>query len=710
MGLTSIAYIVGIIILILGSYTRDRLGGEHIGHNIFMVALGFGLFAILIGASVDISTWSRAVVPLFFFKLAYVTLFIGVAYVLRFAIIFPYELHSRFVAILYGLISAGAAWFVFFSGSFVKTIGHTGDNFIIDPGYTYFSYIVGGIWALIAAAGLLLLVRSFFLKSNIYRLQSRIIGLTLLLSGALGFFLQFPAFEYAPVTFPLIALPGFLMLLGIYWAISITKLFDIRDLLRRSLSSVAFAILVGTPVGILAALILMAQGLPAIIPVLGVPLLFVGAAYFFTFISNLLSQAFNIRGNYLDTLERGLSDIDFSQGRGIIFEKLSSLLCDSMSFNDFSVLLENADGNLETAYSNFGAKLTIEHQNSPFEFVINMKTDILLKTEAIANHNFNSVKGQLLTIYDALKAEALIILREGHHIIGLIALGQKRSSADYTAYDAQVLRMIYGKLFAIGFYLKNIAKESILTTVDRELQYSNQIIASIQENIDKVDHPKTDLAFVSKSTRKLGGDFIDFVKLAPDRWFFIVGDVSGKGLNASMSMVILKSTIRLFLREEKDFNRLVVKVNAFIKNNLPRGTFFAGVFGLFDFSKDKLYFINCGVPVMFLYSPQFNNVVEVQGEGRVLGFVKDYEPYLKLRKISLQKGSILFITTDGIVDSESIRNERFGKERVQRCVSDFRNYNAETMVQMTMGSLQTFISGDLEDDITVMALKYQCDN
>jgi serine phosphatase RsbU (regulator of sigma subunit) len=218
------------------------------------------------------------------------------------------------------------------------------------------------------------------------------------------------------------------------------------------------------------------------------------------------------------------------------------------------------------------------------------------------------------------------------------------------------------------------------------------------------------LGFLSKSTRKLGGDFIDFVKLSPDRWFFIVGDVSGKGLNASMSMVILKSTVRLFLREEKDFSRLIVKVNAFIKDNLPRGTFFAGVFGLFDFSKDTMYFVNCGIPVMFMFSPQFNNVIEVQGEGRVLGFVKDYAPYLKLRKISLQKGAILFISTDGIIDSESIRNERYGKERVQRCVNEFRGYNAETMVQMTLGSLQTFISGELEDDITLMALKYQCDS
>ena len=66
---------------------------------------------------------------------------------------------------------------------------------------------------------------------------------------------------------------------------------------------------------------------------------------------------------------------------------------------------------------------------------------------------------------------------------------------------------------------------------------------------------------------KLGGDFIDFIQLGPDKSLFVMGDVSGKGLNASMSMVILKSVLRTFLSETGDFKQLVVKVNSFIRNN-----------------------------------------------------------------------------------------------------------------------------------------------
>ena len=166
-----------------------------------------------------------------------------------------------------------------------------------------------------------------------------------------------------------------------------------------------------------------------------------------------------------------------------------------------------------------------------------------------------------------------------------------------------------------------------MTTVDREVALSDQIIRFALEKVERIDHPKADAAWSARSARSLGGDFIDFVRLSQDRWFVVMGDVSGKGLSASMNMLILKSMIRTFLRVEKDFVGLVSRVNAFIKDNLPKGTFFAGVFGYLDLAKDIFYYINCGVPTILLYSPSFDTFIEVQGEGRILGFVKDIAPY-----------------------------------------------------------------------------------
>jgi hypothetical protein len=706
MGLTIFAYALGIITLVMGSYIRDKLGGFSVSRSVFFLCIGLGSFSILNALAVDFSGWNSPDLTSFCYRLGMSGLALGGIFFLRLSLSFPYDSKGKALDVLSWAAFIALAYLICFSPYFAGKLSRVDGVFTVERG-EYFLPVVLGLWGLNVLSGAVLFLRSLSMKSRIFRFQSRVIMLFGFLMAALGVAMHLFLSVSVPFLYPLLGMNGFILMLGIYWAVSISRLFDLKALAGQVLATAFFILIAGFPIGIGLAYLLIYMDDYPLVASLGVPAAFLAATYAYSAFSDRFFKAFNLRGDYLPRLEKGLAEIDFSQGRGIVFDKLSETLRATMNFSDFSVLLEDPDGNFQVAHTNCGAKLTVDKKMGPFEFVINMKTDIVLKTEAIANHNFHPVKGPLLEIFESLKAEALIILREGHHIISIIALGQKKTGADYTSYDSQVLRMVYGKLFAVGFYLKNIAKESILTTVDRELQYSNQIITSVQENIDRVENPKADLSFISKSTRKLGGDFIDFVKLSPDRWFFIVGDVSGKGLNASMSMIILKSTIRVFLKEEKDFSRLVIKVNAFIKENLPRGTFFAGVFGLFDFSKDTMYFVNCGIPVMFMFSPQFNNVIEIQGEGRVLGFVRDYAPYLKLRKISLQKGAVLLITTDGIIESESMRGERYGKERVQRCLSDFKHYPAEKMAQLSFNSLQNFVSQEISDDVTILALKYQ---
>jgi len=197
------------------------------------------------------------------------------------------------------------------------------------------------------------------------------------------------------------------------------------------------------------------------------------------------------------------------------------------------------------------------------------------------------------------------------------------------------------------------------------------------------------------------------VRISEHRWFFVVGDVSGKGLNASMSMVILKSMIRTLLREEKDFVKLVSRTNAFIKERLPRGTFFSGVFGFLALDKGSIYFINCGIPAMFFRSPSLDSVIETQGEGKMLGFVKNIEPYLKTRKLALPPGSRLLISTDGIVEAESVRGERYGKERLVRILGENKASSAAETVEAVVRSASAFAGGRLDDDITVVAIDYQ---
>ena len=255
--------------------------------------------------------------------------------------------------------------------------------------------------------------------------------------------------------------------------------------------------------------------------------------------------------------------------------------------------------------------------------------------------------------------------------------------------------------------MRNISNKDVIGVVNREIKMSSQIITSIQENIDHVKNMKVDIGYLMVPAHNIGGEFIDMSRLTENRHLFVVGDLSGKGIAASMNMVILKSIIRSYLSEVHDFKQLVVKLNTFVRDSLPKGTIFAGLFALIDFETDTMYYINCGVPALMMYTQVYNNVIEIQGSGHVLGFVKDISPYISVKTTKLNHGDIIMACTDGLIQSHSLRGEQFGKERVQQAVLDNSTYPAQRMAQFTFDGLLKFMSKEMEDDVSILVIKYE---
>ena len=270
-----------------------------------------------------------------------------------------------------------------------------------------------------------------------------------------------------------------------------------------------------------------------------------------------------------------------------------------------------------------------------------------------------------------------------------------------------VFDKLYSHFFVYGYYMRNISNKDLIGVVNREIRMSSQIITSIQENIDHVKNDKIDTGYLMVPAHNIGGEFIDMIRLTATRHLFVVGDLSGKGIAASMNMVILKSIIRTFLADTHDFKELVIKTNTFIRDSLRKGTIFAGLFALVDFETDTMYYINCGIPALMMYTQVYNNVIEIQGSGHVLGFVKDISPYISVKTTKLNRGDIILACTDGLVQSHSLRGEMYGKERIQQVILDNSTYNAQRMTQFTFDDLMKFMSKEMEDDVSILVLKYE---
>ena len=433
------------------------------------------------------------------------------------------------------------------------------------------------------------------------------------------------------------------------------------------------------------------------------------AVLFSLWISNVLSTSSKLyTADYEASLEKDLASVDYKDSEmDQITAKMFEIMRRNVEASSMSVYILTGQNELDVAYSSNKMDVKIPLNNPMFDTLLNINKSIVIRSQIEKEHNISSIQTELEDFFKHTKSDALFILNEGHNIFGIITLGRKASGDHYKEYDYNVFVKLYSYFFVFGYYMRNISNKDVLSVVNREIKMSSQIITSIQENIDHVKTPKVDIGYLMVPAHNIGGEFIDMIRLTETRHLFVVGDLSGKGIAASMNMVILKSIIRSYLAEVHDFKQLVVKLNTFVRDSLPRGTIFAGLFALIDFETDTMYYINCGVPALMMYTQVYNNVIEIQGSGHILGFVKDLSPYISVKTTKLNHGDIIMACTDGLIQSHSLRGEQFGKERVQQAVLDNSTYPAQRMAQFTFDGLVKFMSKEMEDDVSILVIKYE---
>jgi len=430
---------------------------------------------------------------------------------------------------------------------------------------------------------------------------------------------------------------------------------------------------------------------------------------FSLWISSLLTNSSRLySADYETSLEKDLASVDYKNSEmDHVTARMMEIIKRNVESSSMNVYILSGQNELDIAYSSNNMQNKISLNTPMFDALLNINKSIVVASQIQKEHDLSMIQNELEDFFKVTKSDAVFILNEGHNIFGIITLGKKASGDEYKDYDYNVFVKLYSYFFVFGYYMRNISNKEVISVVNRELKMSSQIITSIQENIDHVKSTKIDIGYMMVPAHNIGGEFIDMIRLTENRHLFVVGDLSGKGIAASMNMVILKSIIRSYLGEVHDFKELVVKINTFIRDSLQKGTIFAGLFALVDFESDTMYYINCGIPALMAYTQVYNNVIEIQGSGHILGFVKDISPYISVKSTKLNRGDTILACTDGLIQSHSLRGEPFGKERVQQAVLDNVTYPAQRMAQFTFDGLLKFMSKEMEDDVSILVLKYE---
>ena len=445
------------------------------------------------------------------------------------------------------------------------------------------------------------------------------------------------------------------------------------------------------------------------------PLLFVvllattvaGTLIFASRITAFFTSTFSLRSvGYEKAFEQDLASIDYSGEMDGVINAMYNVFARNVECRSMSIFINSGLEVFTIAFSSNNIHADIPVSNAAFDELLNIGKTVVAYNKISEYHGLENVREEFANIFKLTDSDALILLNEGRNILGFITLGAKTNGEHYSSYDVTVFTNLYSYFFVFGYYMRNISNRDVIGTVNSEIRMSSQIIASIQQDTDAVINQKLDAGYIMIPAHNIGGELVDLIRINNNMHLFVTGSLSGRGIAASMSMVIFKSILRTFLSETHDFKALVSKVNLFVRENLPKGSIFSGVFALMDFCTDTMYYINCGIPAIFLYTQAYNNVIEIQGRGHVLGFVHGIDPYISVRQIKLNSGDVVLACTHGLINSRSLRGEEFGKDRVQQVLMANITYSASRIAQFEYDGLVKFMSKNMEDDVSILVMKY----
>ncbi len=218
---------------------------------------------------------------------------------------------------------------------------------------------------------------------------------------------------------------------------------------------------------------------------------------------------------------------------------------------------------------------------------------------------------------------------------------------------------------------------------------------------------RVDVAALLEPARTVGGDFYDCFLLDGRRLFFVVADVSGKGLPASLFMASVKSILKsAALTVEGSVGGILARAQDEIRRENPESLFVTALAGVLDLETGELEYANAGHEPAWSHVPQ-GRPERLDASGGPPLCVLDVYSYPSTRR-TLQRGEWLLALSDGATEAMNERKEFFGTERLRTSLGWLGDEaDAKVIVNRVRDDVRRF-SGAAEaaDDLTLLAIRW----
>jgi serine phosphatase RsbU (regulator of sigma subunit) len=206
--------------------------------------------------------------------------------------------------------------------------------------------------------------------------------------------------------------------------------------------------------------------------------------------------------------------------------------------------------------------------------------------------------------------------------------------------------------------------------------------------------------------KEVGGDFYDFFFVDRDNLCFCIGDVSGKGIPASLFMAVTKTLIKAKTSRGMYPDEILSDVNQELCVDNDAAMFVTIFCGILNTRTGEVLYCNGGHNPPYIFSS--GRAVEALDDntGMALG-VYEAASY-STRALTLNPGDGIFLYTDGVTEAMDIKGNFYTDDRLKRLLENQKGLPIEDRLRITLSDLKSFSSGaPPTDDITLLGIRYQ---
>ncbi|HTX88829.1 MAG TPA: SpoIIE family protein phosphatase [Bacteroidales bacterium] len=255
-------------------------------------------------------------------------------------------------------------------------------------------------------------------------------------------------------------------------------------------------------------------------------------------------------------------------------------------------------------------------------------------------------------------------------------------------------------------YLRNL-KEAV--SAREKIESELTVARDIQMGMLPVSFPDRndcELFALLKSAREVGGDLYDFFFPAHDRLFMAVGDVSGKGVPASLFMAITRTLFRARMTDGASLCTVMEGINRELVKENPNQIFVTFLAAILDLNLGTLEICNAGHNSPMILRRN-GSIERLANSGNIPLGVRETATY-PCQQADLRPGDTVLCYTDGITEACNPKEELYREKRILDFLSGCGERSPRQIAESLLQDVRKFEEGNEQsDDITLLALKYK---